>query len=374
MKRTPYELSLASHVSGTRPTYRFRTADGVVSKQSFRTAELLLLEGLWDASLGRLLDPEANYGVVGTVLADAADSVAMTESSTRAAQLCERNVRENDADASVSVVSDLTTLDSEFDTVAYAPKRYTPLSLGKQRIADALSVLRPEGRLYLAASKQTGLTRYDACLNEIATDISYLSERNGYHLLEATRPESVTPPAYVSPRFLQPTVNGIDLELITVPGVFSASGLDDGTRLLMETVDIDDGERVLDLCCGYGAIGVYAARIADCDVWLSDDNKLATHCAKNSLCASRVEGTVVTADCVEGVSRTFDSVLCNPPTHAGSGVLSELFAGIDDVLAPDGQLTIVHHRELDLRNYLSFSANGVRRTGTNHIVQSYRPR
>lgn len=370
MKRAPYELPLASRVSN-RSVYRFRTADGVVSKQSFREPELLLLEELWGADLGRLLCVQANYGVVGTVLSAVADSVEMAESSARAAQLCERNIRENDADASVSVIADCTTYEREFDSVVYAPKQYTPLAIGKQRIADALSVLREDGGLYLAASKRTGLTRYEECLRNIATDVTRISERGDYRLLEARR--AIERPTYVTPQRIQTTVNGVDLTFVSVPGLFAANALDDGTRLLLETVPIEEGERVLDLCCGYGAIGAYAARTG-CDVWLSDDDRVATLCAKRSLRASEAEGTVVTADCTEGMRSQVDSVLCNPPTHAGSGVLSELFAGVCDLLAPDGQLTVVHHCTLDLQKHLTTVGTvETHRTGAEHVVMTVTP-
>lgn len=372
MRRAPYELALESRASDARPTYRFHTADGVHSKRSFRNAELLLVERLWNTDLGHLLAPEANYGVVGTVLAGCATTVHMTESSARAAQLCERNAAENGADVTTTLAADVATLDETFETVAYAPKPYTPLLVGKQRLANALSVLRPGGTLYLAASKQTGLTRYEACLREMAATVEQVSERNGCTVLKSTPPPSFEPPSYVSPRTIHPEVNGTTLSLVTVPGLFSAGKLDDGTRLLLETVTIEDGEAVLDLCCGYGAIGAYAGRVADCEVWLSDDDRVATSCAERSLRASGVDGTVVTADGVAGVvHRTFDSVLCNPPTHAGSDVLSELFDGVYDVLAADGELTIVHHRELDLRSHLSrYEAVEKRRTGTDHVVLS----
>lgn len=370
MKRAPYELVLESRVSGARPTYRFHTADGVCSKRSFRNAELLLVDSLWDADLGRLLSLEANYGVVGIVLADRATSVRMVESSARATRLCERNAAENGRDVPVTLVADVTTFDEAFDSVAYAPKPYTPLSVGKQYIAHALSVLRPDGSLYLAASKQTGLTRYEACICEIAATVEQVAEREGCYLLEATRPRSFEPPTCVSPREIHPEVNGTTLSLVTVSGLFSASELDDGTRLLLETTTIESGEKVLDICCGYGAIGAYAGRVADCEVWLSDDDRVATSCAECSLRASCVDGTIVTADCAEGVAdQTFDRVLCNPPTHAGSDVLSELFAGVCGVLAHDGECTIVHHRELDLRVHLSrFGSIERLRTGDEHIV------
>lgn len=375
MTRMPDTLALESRVSEGPSTYHFHTADGVCSKESIRTAALQLLDPLWDTDLGHLLCPQANYGVVGTVLSERAASVHMTESSARAVALCKRNIRENSADASVSLRADLTTLDRRFDTVAYAPQPYTALPIGKQRIADALSVLRPGGTIYVAAAKHTGLTRYAECLREIGTSVERVAKTGEYRLLRATRPRTVDVPSYVSPRKIQPTVNGIELSLMTVPGLFAATAVDDGTRLLMETTPIEDGERVLDLCCGYGAIGVYAARVGDCEVWLSDDDAVATTCAECSLRASHVDGTVVTADCVDGIAdRTFDRILCNPPTHAGDGVLSELFTGIHDVLAPDGLLTVVHHRTLDLRTYLShFEASDRCRTGAEHVVLNVGP-
>jgi 23S rRNA (guanine1835-N2)-methyltransferase len=370
MTRTPYRLTLESRVSESPPTYQFHTTDGVCSKQSFRMAELQLLESLWDTDLGDLLCPEANYGVIGTVLSETAGSVQMTESSARAVHLCEKNIRENTADASVTLLADLTDLDRRFDTVAYTPKPYTALPIGKQRIANALSTLRPGGNVYLSASKQTGLTRYEDCLRNIAATVECEDQNGEYQLLKATRPQTFDVPSYVSPRTIHPTVNGIDLSLVTVPGLFSASTLDDGTRLLIETTTIEDDERVLDLCCGYGAIGVYAAQVANCEIWLSDDDKVATTCTERSLQTSHTDGTVVTGDCVKGVvDQTFDRIFCNPPTHAGDGVLSELFTGVSDVLASDGQLSIVHHRELDLRDHLThFGIIERCRTGEEHIV------
>lgn len=377
MTRTPDSLALEARVSNGPSTYRFHTADGVCSKRSFRTAELQLLEHCWDddRGLGRLLCPEANYGVVGTVLAPVADAVRLTDSSARAVRLCEKNSRENDVDASVTLRADLTTLQGRFDTVAYAPKPYTPLPVGRQRIADALSMLRPGGRCYVAAAKRTGLSRYENCLRECCRSVECVRKSGSSRVLEAIRPETFEPPSYVSPERIRATVDGVDLTLVAVPGLFSTGRLDDGTRLLLESATLEDGDRVLDLCCGYGAVGTYAARVADCEVWLTDDDRVATRCAECSLRASGVDGTVVTADCLAGVAdRSFDRILCNPPTHAGDGVLADLFADIDDHLAPNGRLSVVHHRDLDLDAYLDHVGPVERRrTGVDHVVRTVHP-
>lgn len=373
MKRAPYELILESRVSNAIPRYEFSTADGVCSKRAFRDAELLLVESLWEADLGHFLCLEANYGVVGVVLGDHPSSaVHMVESSARGIQLCERNARENSIDVSTSFVADVSTIDESFDTIAYAPKPYTPLSVGKQRMADGLEILEPGGSLYLAASRGTGLARYERCLRDIAPTVELDSGYNGCSLLRASRPRTYEQRTYVTPREIRPEINGTSISLYTVPGLFSASNLDDGTRLLLETIAIEDDESVLDICSGYGAIGTYVGQVADCDVWLSDDDAVATSCAECSLRASRVDGTTVTADCAEGVAdRTFDRVLCNPPTHAGNGVLSELFSGVHDVLASDGELAIVHRRELDLDAHLApFDSVERLRTGDEYVVLS----
>ena len=363
-------LELESRVSASRLVDRFRTAGGVHSNRSFRTAELLLLDALWDSTLGDSCCLEATYGVVGCVLADRANSMHMTESSARAARLCERNASANGVEAVTTLTADPRTIDKRFDTMAYAPKPYTPLSMGRQRIANGLAVLQPGGSFYLVAAKRTGLTRYEACLHELATSVERVIERDEFVLLEATRPPAFDPPQFVSPRTLHPVVDGTELSLVTLPGVFSATGLDDGTRLLLEAATVKDGERILDLCCGSGAIGTYAARVADCDVRLTDDDCVATCCAERTLDASGATGTVVTADCTDGVAdRRFDRVLCNPPTHAGNGVLSDLFIGAREVLTPNGEFVLVHHRDLDLRAHLSgFEIVETLRTGDEHVV------
>jgi len=382
MRRAPYELALESRAAGTPSTYRFETADGVHSKRSFRTAELLLAESLWEADPGRLLCPEANYGVVGTVLAAAADAVVMTESSARAAQLCERNARGNGTAATVELLADLQELEGPFDAAAYAPKPYTALPIGKRRIADALSVLRPGGRLYLSGSDRAGLSRYEDCLREVGERVERVATSGDCRLLAATRPATVDPPEYVTPRRFEARVAGVDLGLVSVPGLFSASALDAGTRLLIETAGtgVEDGDRVLDLCCGYGAVGAFAAGAADCDVWLSDDDCVATRCAGCSLDATGVGGRVVTADAADGVAgREFDRVLCYPTTHAGDGVLSELFDGARDVLPPDGRLAVVHHCDLDIDIDIDVDERPGgfdtvdRTTGTEHVVLTLAP-
>lgn len=367
------ELRLQSRTESGPDGYRFRTADGVNSPDAFRDAELLLLDVLWERSPERLLVVQANYGVVGTVMAAVTREVVLTETSARAVRLSRENLSRNDVDAAVRLVPSPADARPEsgaaYDTACYAPAGYTPIPVGKQRLAAALSALEPGGRLYVAGQTETGLARYEDCLDSHSNAVETVRTRGDLRVVAATRPEQFEPPEYVTPGQIGATIGGTDLSLVTLPGLFSPDSLDDGTRLLLGTAAVGESDRILDIACGYGPAGAYAAR-QGADVVLSDDNVRATTCARRSLSASGVDGTVVTADCARGVrGDRFDRVLCNPPTHAGSGLLSELFAGVADVLAPGGDLFAVHHRTLDLDATLRAVGPVVDRThGDQHTV------
>ncbi len=407
-------LALEARVDAGPSEYRFRTAGGVCSPDRFRTAELLLADVLWDAAdrdgaTGRrdvgapvvdsALVPEANYGVVGTLAAPVLDRVAMTESSARAARLCEANAARHGVDAAVSLTAGVNALEpkegvadlprgdvgvsstsgagsaTSFDAVAYAPKPYTPLDVGAQRLVDATSRLDRGGRVFVAAAERAGLARYERVLADRCDGgrVDCVAERDDVRVLrgvvcDAGSEESAA--EHVSIREFSASVGGLEVALASVPGVFSATRLDDGTRLLAAAAEVEDGDRVLDLCCGYGALGAWAAQAADCSVCLSDDDRVATACAERTLRRNGVDGTVVTADGVTAVSdRAFDRVLCNPPTHATDRLLADLFEDVGGVLAPDGDLFVVHHADLDLRPQLrSFDDVATAETGEAHVV------
>ncbi|WP_436910910.1 methyltransferase [Halosimplex marinum] len=369
-------LALGSRTDAGPDRFEFHTADGVAAADAFCPGELLALEHLWDRDLGHLRTVGARYGVVGVVLAERATSVRTTTASARAAALCERNAAENGADAAVELATGLASIDGPtdepVDTAVFVPRAYTPIEVGTRRIRSALDSMVSGGTLYLAAKPETGLGRYEGALADAATTVETVAERDGWSLLRATESPAADG-GRPDPPFdrIDATVDGIDLELVTAPGLFAAGALDDGTRLLAETVTIEDGDAVLDLCCGYGPLAVYAGLSADCDVWATDDDALATAAAERTLAANGVDGRVVTADCTAGVAQeSFDAILCNPPTHAGSGVLADLLRGAADVLAPGGRCWVVHHRALDLEDSLAaFGRVETVATGAEHVVR-----
>ncbi len=72
--------------------------------------------------------------------------------------------------------------------------------------------------------------------------------------------------------------------------------------------------RVLDLCCGSGAVGAaVTARLPGAEVWASDVDPAAVACARQNLDPGRVVEGDLFAGLPRGLRRSFDVVVVNAP-------------------------------------------------------------
>ena len=60
----------------------------------------------------------------------------------------------------------------------------------------------------------------------------------------------------------QTNIRGQQLVFHTTWGLFSPKGLDDGSRLLLDQLQVEHDDDTLDLGCGYGPLGLTLARLA----------------------------------------------------------------------------------------------------------------
>jgi len=137
-------------------------------------------------------------------------------------------------------------------------------------------------------------------------------------------------------------LRGHCFKFITASGVFSFGKLDRGTELLIENMVLDRGWRVLDLGCGYGAIGIVASRFVDYVV-MTDVNRRAVSIARKNLKINGVRNAEVRwGSLYEPVKgEKFEAIITNPPVHAGKDVLREIVINAPRHLNDGGLLQLV---------------------------------
>ena len=125
-------------------------------------------------------------------------------------------------------------------------------------------------------------------------------------------------------------VCGVRLTLTSDIGVFSKNRLDEGTMILLDTIVplIHEDEFILDLGCGYGAVGMtIASIIKSARVLCVDVNPRAVDLTKQNaqtlLLSQRV--SVRQSDIYENVDEIFDSIVLNPPIRAGKKVTYRMY-------------------------------------------------
>lgn len=139
------------------------------------------------------------------------------------------------------------------------------------------------------------------------------------------------------------------LEMTTGSGVFARGRLDVGTGVLLRSVPPPTGaRRVLDLGCGYGAIGLaVAVACPEAVVTAVDVNERAVLLANENAAAIGVADrfTALLPDDVPAEA-TYDAIWSNPPIRIGKEALHELLLRWLPRLDEDGTATMVVGKNL----------------------------
>ena len=145
------------------------------------------------------------------------------------------------------------------------------------------------------------------------------------------------------------SIFGKEFTLQSDSGVFSKDGLDDGSRLLLETIGKTDlGTNILDLGAGVGPIGLILASLApNRHVVLADVNDRALNCCRKNAAALGVEQQVeiIHSDVYLNIDTTFSTIVTNPPIRAGKKVTYAMYAGAIPHLENGGRLVIVIRKQ-----------------------------
>lgn len=139
-------------------------------------------------------------------------------------------------------------------------------------------------------------------------------------------------------------LRGLRFEFLTASGVFSRRRVDLGTRLLIESMILPRKGNVLDVGCGYGAVGIAAAVFNPCSrVILVDVNARAVWLARQNAVKNRASNVEVKRGYLfEPVKdMLFDCVLSNPPVSVGMETVRAMVTGAPDCMVREALFQLV---------------------------------
>lgn len=140
----------------------------------------------------------------------------------------------------------------------------------------------------------------------------------------------------------------LSLTLRTDRGVFSASRVDPGTKVLLGVAPPPPAEGdLLDLGCGYGPVTLtLATRAPGATVWAVDVNERARALTAANAAAAKLANVRVAAPDEVPDDLRFAALWSNPPVRVGKAALHELLARWLGRLAAGGAATLVVQKHL----------------------------
>jgi 16S rRNA (guanine1207-N2)-methyltransferase len=211
------------------------------------------------------------------------------------------------------------------------------------QVAWAHACTPPGGTLYLAGDRDKGFDRYVRAAGAAFGTGETVARDGGMRVARLVRRPGPTP-AFPEPEGYE----AYGVRVVGRAGVFSAAKPDKATALLLDTLGEPDwsGLAALDLGCGAGLIGAWAAR-RGAAATLVDGDLQSVRSSRDTLAASGLPGEVLHSDVDAALppEQTFDLILTNPPFHVGRGVVldvaREFIAAAARRLRPGGSLYLV---------------------------------
>ena len=139
-------------------------------------------------------------------------------------------------------------------------------------------------------------------------------------------------------------LRGFDLKFYSTWGLFSPEHIDEGSELLIHTITVRPHDTILDLGCGYGAIGLTMARLAPQGIVHSIDKDFVAveYTKKNAKLNNIMNCEVYLSNAFDSVpSIRFDTIVSNLPAKVSKELFWIILEDAKTYLKPGGQLCVV---------------------------------
>ncbi|RMG55247.1 MAG: class I SAM-dependent methyltransferase [Gammaproteobacteria bacterium] len=140
------------------------------------------------------------------------------------------------------------------------------------------------------------------------------------------------------------TLRGQHFVFHTTWGLFSPRAIDEGTRLLLDRIEVPEDADCFDLGCGYGPIGMTLATLApEGRTLLADKDFVAVEYARRNLQLNGIDNAeAILSNAFDQVGdRQFDLVASNIPAKVGKEMLALIIEDAYRHLRPGGRFWVV---------------------------------
>ncbi|WP_257265149.1 class I SAM-dependent methyltransferase [Endozoicomonas sp. ONNA2] len=224
-------------------------------------------------------------------------------------------------------------------------------------LAMVLSFLPESVPIWLVGENDAGIKSWKKRLKRSFGCVKSVDNARHCVLLEASeplkKPENFTLESWFTT--FSVTAGPVNMDIASLPGVFSHGRLDKGTQVLLATLDNVPSGKVLDFGCGAGVISAYISALSgEHDITLVDCDALALASSTRTMSATGSKSfTVLPVDGLSDVTGQFDLIISNPPFHRGVRthyeVTEQFLARSRQILHPGGELRIVANSFLRYR-------------------------
>ena len=234
-------------------------------------------------------------------------------------------------------------IDARFDAVIiYYPKTKLRFDYYLSMISKLLNT---DATIYVVGEKKGGVKSCEKQIKSYSPKANKLDAARHCQLYSAWFNGEVCSKQMDDWFNVRPTCVNIDsksveLNLYSLPGVFSASGVDEGTQLLLDIIEPVSGKGI-DFGCGCGVISAAVAKAFGCQLTAIDVDALAVASSNKTFEMNDIDAKAIASNGLSELAsagKQVNFIVTTPPFHTGLktdyGITEALLKNCKKVMKP----------------------------------------